>query len=77
MAEVKYISSPTEIPSGQNYVLVMYGYENGNARHSLCLTITIARGRSDTANELAFSTAVDSANSIADREGISTVFACE
>jgi hypothetical protein len=48
MADVKYISSPTEIPAGQKYVLVMYGHENGNARHASGLTITVAQGQSDT-----------------------------
>jgi hypothetical protein len=77
MADVKYISSPTEIPAGQKYVLVMYGNENGNARHASGLTITVARGQSETISELAFSTAVKSAKTIADEEGIPTVFACE
>jgi hypothetical protein len=77
MADVKYISSPAEIPAGQKYVLVQYGNENGNARHARGLTITIARGQSDSVSELAFSTAVNSAKEIAEEEGISTVFACE
>src|SRR5271165_3113371 len=41
MSKVKYISSSTEIPTGQNYVLVMYGEEYGEARHALGLTITV------------------------------------
>jgi hypothetical protein len=45
MAEVKYISSPTEIPAGPKYVLVKYGNENGNARHTRGLTITVAQAR--------------------------------
>jgi hypothetical protein len=77
MAEVKYISSPTEIPAGPKYVLVQYGNENGNARHTRGLTITVARGQSDSISEVAFSTAVKSAKKIADEEGIATVFACE
>jgi hypothetical protein len=76
MAELKYISSPTEIPPGQKYVLVMYGNENGNARHTKGVTITVARSQSENISELAFSAAVKSAKEIADEEGISTVFAC-
>jgi len=30
MAKVKYLTSPDELPAGQNYVLVMYGKEYAN-----------------------------------------------
>jgi len=43
MANVKYISSPAEIPADQNFVLIAAGFENGNARHPRGLTITIAQ----------------------------------
>jgi hypothetical protein len=77
MSKVKYISSSADIPAGQNYVLVMYGEEYGQNRNSFGLTITVARTKSKTINELSFLTAVHSAKGIAKREGISTIFACK
>ena len=73
--KVKYIRSPSDIPTGQNYLLVMYGdtYE----RHPLGLTITVARQPSKTVSELSFLTAVHTAMGIGKQEGISTVFACK
>ena len=56
MSKVKYISSPTEIPVGQNYVLVMHGDESGEERHPLGLTITVARNPSKTISDLSFLT---------------------
>jgi hypothetical protein len=40
MAKVKYISSPSEIPAGEKYVLVMYGEESAQTTHPLGLNIT-------------------------------------
>jgi hypothetical protein len=77
MAKVKYISSPIEIPAGQNYVLVMFGEEYGQTKHPLGLTITVARQQSKTVSELSFLTAVHTAKGIAKREGISSIFACK
>ena len=77
MSKVKYISSSAEIPAGQSYVLVIYGEEYGQMRNSLGLTITVARNKSKTINDLTFLTAVHSAKEIAKREGISTIFACK
>jgi hypothetical protein len=77
MPKVKYISSPIEIPVGQNYVLVMYGEEYGQTKHSLGLTITVARQLSKTATELSFLTAVHTAKGIAKQHGISSIFACK
>jgi hypothetical protein len=77
MSKVRYISSSAEIPSGQNYVLVIYGEEYGQMRNSLGLTITVARNKFKTINDLSFLTAVHSAKEIAKREGISTIFACK
>ena len=75
MAKVKYISSQTEIPVGQNYVLVMFGEEYAQTRHPLGLTITVARQQSKTVSELSFLTAVHTAKGIAKQEGISSIFA--
>ena len=72
MAKVKYISSPTEIPAGEKYVLVMYGDESRHTKKPLGLTITVARAVS----ELAFLTAVHTAKGIAKNAGISKVFVC-
>jgi hypothetical protein len=77
MSEVKYISSPTAIPAGQNYVLVIYGEESGEKRHPLGLTITVARNPSKTISNLSFLTAVHSAKGIAKKERIPTIFACQ
>jgi hypothetical protein len=77
MSKVEFITSTTEIPFGQNYVLVEYGEEYGQARHPLGLTITVPRNQSKTISDLSFLTAVHSAKEIAKREGISTIFACK
>ena len=37
MSKVKFISSPTEIPAGQTFVLVKYGEQSGQTRNSLGL----------------------------------------
>jgi hypothetical protein len=75
--KVKYIRSPSDIPTGQNYVLVMYGDTYEQKRHPLGLTITVARQPSKTVSELSFLTAVHTAMGIGKQEGISTVFACK
>ena len=72
MSNVKYISSPNEIPAGQKYVLVVYGEEYAQTGHPLGLTITVAR----TVSELSFLTAVHTAKEIAKHAGISEVFVC-
>jgi hypothetical protein len=74
---VKYISSPAEIPAADNHVLVMYGEEYGQTKHSLGFTITVARQQSKTVSELSFLTAVHTAKRIAKQEGISSIFACK
>jgi PRC-barrel domain len=72
MAKVKYISSPSEIPVGEKYVLVTYGEEYAQTTHPLGLNITVAR----TVSELSFLTAVHTAKGIAKNAGISKVFVC-
>jgi hypothetical protein len=74
---VKYITSPSEIPVGQNYVLVRYGDKYEQTRHPLGLTITVARQKSKTVSELSFLTAVHTAKGIGKQEGISAIFACK
>ena len=70
MSKVQYISSSTEIPAEQNYVLVIYGEEYGQTRDALGVTITVARNQSKTISDLSFLAAVHSAKGIAKREGI-------
>jgi hypothetical protein len=77
MSKVKYISSPADVPAGQNYVLVEYGAESGQTKHSLGFTITVPRNPLKTVSELSFLAHVHSAKKLAKREGISTVFACK
>jgi PRC-barrel domain len=72
MAKVKYISSTSEIPAGEKYVLVTYGEESAQTTHPLGLNITVARAVS----ELSFLTAVHTAKGIAKNAGISKVFVC-
>jgi hypothetical protein len=74
---VKYITSPSEIPAGQNYVLVRYGEKYEQTRHPLGLTITVARQKSKTVSELSFLTAVHTAKGLGKQEGISAIFACK
>jgi len=74
---VKYILSPSEIPAGQNYVLVRFGEKYEQTRHPLGLTITVARQKSKTVSELSFLTAVRTAKGLGKQEGISEIFACK
>jgi hypothetical protein len=75
MPKVKFISSPTEIPAGQTFILVKYGEESGQTRNSLGLTITVARNQSKTISDLSFLANVHTAKEIAKRESISNIFA--
>jgi hypothetical protein len=68
--KVKYISSPSEIPAGQKYVLVVYGEKTAQTRNPLGLTITVSR----SVGQLSFLTAVHTAKDIAKHAGISEVF---
>jgi len=74
---VRYILSPSEIPVGQNYVLVKYGAKYEETRLPLGLTITVARQKSKTVSKLSFLTAAHTAKSIGKREGIFEIFACK
>jgi hypothetical protein len=75
MSKVKFISSPTEIPAGQTFVLVRYGGQSGQTRNSLGLTITVARNQSKTVSDLSFLAKIHTAKEIAKRENISNIFA--
>ena len=73
--KVSYIASPTDIPAGQNHVLVEYGAESGQKKHALGFTITVVRNQSTS--DLAFLANVHSAKELAKRESISAIFACK
>jgi hypothetical protein len=75
--DVQYIASPRKIPAGVRYVLVMLGSENGHLRHGAGLTLIVQRDPSDFISDIAFLTAVESAKSLAGREGLDAVFACK
>jgi hypothetical protein len=75
MSKVKFISSPTEIPAGQTFILVEYGEESRQTRNSLGLTITVARNQSKTISDLSFLANIHTAKEIAKRESISNIFA--
>ena len=75
MSKVKFISSPTEIPAGQTFVLVKYGKQSGQTRNSLGFTITVARNQSKTISDLSFLANIHTAKEIAKRESISNIFA--
>ena len=74
MADVRRIASPSEIPAGERYALVMYGREKKDTRHSRGITITIEEGERDPHKKVEFLTAVGAAKVQARREGISTVY---
>ena len=58
-------------------MLVTYGEKYEQTRHSLGLTITVARQKSKTVSELSFLTAVHTARGLGKQEGISEIFACK
>jgi hypothetical protein len=74
MSKVKFISSPTEIPAREAFILVKYGEESGQTRNSLGLTITVARNQSKTVSDLSFLANIHTAKEIAKRENISNIF---
>lgn len=77
MTNIIPISSRTEIPSGENYVLVTYGEKSEQIREPLGLTITVPHGTSMAMSDLSFTAALHSAKEIAKRENIPTVYACK
>jgi len=76
MAEVRYVSSPAEIPAQGNYVLVAYGKENGLRRHDRGLTLTIDERQEPNLREAHTATVIGEAQVMADQEHIDTVFVC-
>lgn len=77
MANVKHVSSLSEIPSGESYVLVAYGEKSEQKREPFGLAITVPHGTSMAMSDLSFTAALHSAKELAKRENISTVYACK
>lgn len=77
MTPVKHISSRSEIPAHEPFVLVTYGEASGEKREGLGLIITVPHGTSMAMSELSFTAALHSAKEIAKHEKIPTVYACK
>lgn len=77
MLQVKYISSSADIPAGQNYVLVQFGDESTQKKHSRGFTITVPRNKSKIVRDLSFLANIHTAKGLAKRESISEIFACK
>ena len=76
MAEVKYVSSPQDVPATGKYILVEYGKKNGLQRHSRGLTVTVDSSQEPNLREAHTVTAIGEAQAMADQEDINTVFVC-
>jgi hypothetical protein len=74
MAEVRYVSSPKDVPADGKYVLVEYGKKNGLQRHSRGLTVTVDSSQEPNLREAHTVTAIGEAQTMADQENINTVF---
>lgn len=74
MAQVRYVSSPAEIPAGEKYILVEYGKTNALQRHSRGLTVTVDETQEPNLREAHTATAIGEAQAMADQEHINTVF---
>jgi hypothetical protein len=77
MVNVQHISSRSEFPTGQNYVLVTYGEKSEQKKEFLGVTITVPHGTSMAMSDLSFTAALHSAKEIAKRENIPIVYACK
>jgi hypothetical protein len=75
MVDVKYIASTAEIPSGTPYVLVKYGSENLDTRHSRGITKTVEFPPEGYLNApYEFANAVEAGRKLAESEAIPTVY---
>lgn len=72
--EPSFISDLKDIPTGEKYVLVMPGRDNGDSRHSRGITMYVAKDTSDDLAEFEWSDAIERARSIAKKEGIDNVY---
>ena len=77
MADVRWITSESDLPTDRQYVLIAYGEENGLLRHSAGLTYSIDRGLNANlleALEAHLQTVISEAQTLADFEKIDTVY---
>jgi hypothetical protein len=74
MAEIQYVSSSAELPTGTQYILVEYGDANRLVRHGRGITMTIDRSMPVNLLEAHTETVIGEAQSMADQENIDTVY---
>ena len=74
MADVRWITSDSDLPTDRQYVLIAYGEENGLLRHSAGLTYSIDRGLNANLLEAHLQTVISEAQTLADFEKIDTVY---
>jgi hypothetical protein len=72
--QVREIAREDEIASGADYVLLMWGDENKDIRHSRGLTTLVDRKKPEHMKDLLFEAAVDDAKAWAKRHGVSVVY---
>lgn len=77
MAKITPIKSPTEIPGGQNYVLVMTGDENCLSRHSRGVTVVVSRHTPAHMKEMETANALAMARDIAAKENLNRIYIVE
>jgi hypothetical protein len=73
MADVRWITNDSDLPTDRRYVLIAYGEENGLLRHSAGLTYSIERGLNANLLEAHLQTVISEAQTLADFEKIDTV----
>ena len=74
MADVRWITSDSDLPTDRQYVLIAHGEDNGLLRHSAGLTYSIDRGLNANLLEAHLQTVISKAQTLADFEKIDTVY---
>ena len=74
MANIQYVASSAELPTGKQYIMVEYGDENRLVRHSRGITMTIDGSMPANLLEAHTETVIGDAQAIAVQEDIDTVF---
>ncbi len=77
MVTIKQISKLSEIPEGENYVLVTFGEEFTKVDEVRAHVITVPHGASMAMSELSFTAALHAAKEVAKHEKIPVVYACK
>ena len=70
MADVRWITSDSDLPTDRQYVLIAYGEDNGLLRHSAGLTYSIDRGLNANLLEARLQTVISEAQTLADFQKI-------